>query len=57
MRETRHLGIEWPQRHTLIFEGQVRMDMRHVCPKDVKKVALETGKINLLEEVGSEARV
>ena len=57
MRETRHLGIEWPQQHTLIFEGQVSVDMRHVCPKDVKKVALETGKINLLEEVGSEARV
>ena len=34
-RETRDLGIKWPQWHTLIFELQVRVDMRDVCPKDV----------------------
>ena len=44
MRETRHLGIEWPQRHTLIFEGRVRVDMRHVCPKDVKKLLLKQAR-------------
>ena len=31
------MGIRWPQRHTLIFEGQVKVDTRYVCPKDVKK--------------------
>ena len=30
------LGIKWSQWHTLIFEGQAQVDMRHVCPKDVK---------------------
>ena len=28
--------------------------MRYVCPKDVKKMPLETGQVNLLDEVGSE---
>ena len=37
MFETRDVGIKLPQWHTLIFEGQVRVDMRYVCPKDVKK--------------------
>ena len=36
--ETRDLGIKWPQWRTLIFDGQVRVDMRYVCPKDVKKM-------------------
>ena len=57
MFETRDVGIKLPQWHTLIFEGQVRVDMRYVCPKDVKKTLWGTGEINLLEEVGSEARV
>ena len=30
--------------------------MRYVCPKDVEENVVRTGKINLLEEVGSEAR-
>ena len=30
--ETRDLGIEWPQRHTLTFEAQVQVDMRYICP-------------------------
>ena len=41
MRETRDLGIQWPQWHTLILEEQRKVDMRYVCPKDVKKVFLE----------------
>ena len=44
MCETRDLGIKWPQRHTLIFEGQVRVDMRYVCPNDVKKMLLKQAR-------------
>ena len=44
MRETRDLGIKWPQWYTLIFEGQVRVDMRYVCPKDVKKMLLKLSR-------------
>ena len=40
MCETLDLGIKWPQWHTLIFEGRVRVDMRYVCPKYVKKMSL-----------------
>ena len=40
MCETSNLGIKWSQWHTLMFEGQVRVDMRYVCPKDVKKMLL-----------------
>ena len=40
MCETSNLAIKWPQWHTLIFEVQVRVDMRCVCPKDVKKMLL-----------------
>ena len=35
--ETRDLGIKWPEWHTLIFEGQVQVDMNNVCPKDVDR--------------------
>ena len=38
MRETCDLGIKWPRWHTLIFEGQENLDMRLVCPQDVKKM-------------------
>ena len=48
-------GIKWPQWHSLVFEGQVRVDMRHVCPKRREEDALETGQVSLVEEVGSEA--
>ena len=40
MCETRDLGTKWPRWHTLIFEGIIRVDMRQVCPKDVKKMLL-----------------
>ena len=36
--ETRDLGIKWPKRHTLIFDGQLRVEMRYVCPKEMKKM-------------------
>ena len=41
MRETRDLDISWPQWHTLLFEAQVAVDMRVVCPQDVKKMQLK----------------
>ena len=37
-------GIKWPQWRTLIFEGQVRVDMRFACPKDVKKLLLKQAR-------------
>ena len=42
--ETRHLGIKWPHWHTLLFEGQVALDMRVVCPQDVKKMLLKQAR-------------
>ena len=41
MCETRDLGIMWSHWHTLILEGEVRVDVRYVCPKDVKKLLLQ----------------
>ena len=41
MYETRDLGIKWPQWHNSIFDGQVKVDMRFVSPKDVKKMLLK----------------
>ena len=41
MCETRDLCIKWPQWHTLLFEGQVKVDMRVVCPQDVNNVLLK----------------
>ena len=52
MCETRDLGIGWPHWHTLTFQGDRRIDMKHVCPKDVKKRL-----VSLLEEVDSKTRV
>ena len=53
MWETRDRGIKWPQWHTMMFEGQVAVDMRVTCRKDVKTGSLD----RLLEEMGSQARV
>ena len=46
-----------PHWHSLMFEGDRRVDMIHVFPKDVKKMLVQQGKVSLLEEVGSKARV
>ena len=27
-----------------LFEGEIRVDMRHVCPKDVKKILLQRAR-------------
>ena len=46
MRETLDLGIKWPQwQHTLVFEGQVAVDMRVVCLHDVKKMLLKQAQM------------
>ena len=37
MSETRDLGIKWPCWHTLVLGDEIKIDVRHVCPKDVKK--------------------
>ena len=42
--ETRDLGIKWRQWHSLIFEGQVKVDMRYVCPTNVKKMLLKQAR-------------
>ena len=44
MCETLDLGIKRPHWHTLILEGDVRIDMRYVCPKDVKKMFLQRAR-------------
>ena len=41
MCETLDLDVMWPQWHTLLVEGQVAVDMRVVCPQDVKKMLLK----------------
>ena len=42
--ETRDFRIKWPKWHTLTFEGQVQVDMRDVCPKDVKNMLLKQAR-------------
>ena len=32
------MGIKWPYWHILMFEGQETVDVRVVCPQDVKKM-------------------
>ena len=44
MCETRDLGFKWPQWRTLIVESEVRIDMRSVCPKDMKKMLLQQAR-------------
>ena len=46
MCETPDLGTKWPQwQHTLLFEGQVPVDMRVACPQDVKKMPLNQARL------------
>ena len=44
MCETRDLGVKWPRRHTVIFSNETRIDMRFVCPRDVKKMLVQTAR-------------
>ena len=44
MCETRDLGIKRPHWHTLIFGLDTKIDMRFVCPKDVKKMLVHRAR-------------
>ena len=44
MCETRDLGIKWPCWHTLVFSNEITIDMRYVCPKDVKKMLVQSAR-------------
>ena len=41
MCETFDFGIKWPQWRTLIFEVEVKIDMRYVCPIGVRKMLMQ----------------
>ena len=45
MCETRDLGIKWPQWNTWLFEGQVAVYMRVVCPQDVKNMLVKQARM------------
>ena len=38
MCETRDPEIKWPYWQTLVFSSEKTIDMRFVCPKDVRKM-------------------
>ena len=44
MCETRDLGIKWPHWHTLVFSSEITIDMRSVCPKDVRKMLVQRAR-------------
>ena len=56
MKFTCDLGIQWTQWHTLLFEGQVAVDMESGLPAGCEEDASEIGQDSLLEEVGSQTR-
>ena len=44
MCEPHDLGIKWPHWNTLIFSNDTKIDMRFVCPKDVKKMLVQRAR-------------
>ena len=44
MYETRDLGFKWPYWHTLVFSDEITIDMRCVCPKDVKQMLVQRAR-------------
>ena len=42
--ETRDLDIKWPYRQILVFSYEMKIDMRYVCPKDVKKMLVHRAR-------------
>ena len=44
MCETRDLGTKWPQWRALMFSHEIKIDMRFVCPKDVKKMLVQRAR-------------
>ena len=55
--ETRDLDIESPHWHTLLFEGQVVVDMRVVCPQDVKNMLLKEARMVYWKKWAENTRV
>ena len=45
MCESRDFGIQWPQQQNLLFEVQMAVDMRVVCPQDVMKMLLRAARM------------
>ena len=45
MCEIRDPSIKWPHWHTLIFSNEITIDMRYVCPKDVKKMVVQRARL------------
>ena len=43
-RETRYLGVKWPQRHNLMFDEKTIVDMWEVCLQDVTKMFIQRGR-------------
>ena len=52
--ETRDLGIRWSYWHTLMFSDE-KIDMRLVCPKNVKKDAGAEGPFSVLDKCGQQS--
>ena len=50
MCEIRDLGTTWSQWHTLMFEGQVAVDMR-VVPQDIKKIFVKQARMVFADEI------
>ena len=44
MCEIRDLGRKWPYWHTLFFSSEITIDMRIVCPKDVRKMLVQRAR-------------
>ena len=44
MYETRDLGIKWPCWHTLVFSCETTIEVRCVCPKDVKRMLVQRAR-------------
>ena len=50
MCENRDLGIKWPHWHTLICSNDRKIDMRFVCPKDVKNILVQQARTVYLKK-------
>ena len=55
--DSRDSNVETAERACRIFSGKITIDMRFVCPKDVRTDAGTDGSFSTMEEVGSKARV
>ena len=37
-------GTKWSYWHTLVLSGDMKIDMRFVCPKDLKKMLVQRAR-------------